>query len=133
MAQNRTIAVRASSAMNLGASGGTSYSSTYSNRDCRGISVIVKNTAGGGSSPTLVAKLQEYVAGAGWVDVTGATTASIAGGTPGTATFVVYPGQTVGSNTGVSRPLGKVWRIFYTIGGTSTPTVTFTVDAQLHV
>ena len=132
MALNRTIAVRASSAMNLGASGGTATSSAFTNRDCRGLSFIIKNTAGSGSSPTLTVKLQENLAGAGWTDVAGATTAAIAGGTPGTATVVVYPGMTAGTNTGVSRPVGKTFRLHYTIGGTSTPTVTFSADVQLH-
>ena len=128
MAQNRTIAVKASGA--VGAAGGNS--ATYTNRDCKGVTVIVKNTAGSGTSPTVTVKLQEYADGAGWVDVTGATTAAIAAGTPATNQFTVYPGMTVGTNTGVSRPLGKTWRLAWAIGGTSTPTATFSVDAQLH-
>jgi Flp pilus assembly protein TadG len=128
MAQNRVIAVKASGA--VGAAGGNS--STYTNRDCRGITVFVKNTAGSGSSPTITVKLQENVTGAGWVDVAGATTAAIAAGTPGTTQFTVYPGMTVGSNTGVSRPLGRTWRLAWAIGGTATPTGTFSVDALLH-
>lgn len=127
MAQNRTIAVRASAS--LGSAG--AQSSAFTNRDCRGIIVTVKNTAGSGSSPTLTVKLQEYVPGAGWVDVTGATTAAIAGGTPATTTLVVYPGCIASANAVVNRPLGKTWRLDYAIGGSSTPTVTFSVDAQL--
>jgi hypothetical protein len=123
----RTIAVKAS-----GAVGATGNSADYTNRDATGITVVVKNTAGSGTSPTVTVKLQEYYAGAGYVDVAGATTAAIAGGTPGTTQFTVYPGMTVGSNSGVSRPLGKTWRIVWTIGGSATPTVTFSVDATLH-
>lgn len=128
MALNRTIAVKASGA--VGAAGGNSP--TYTNRDASGVTVIVKNTAGSGTSPTITCKLQEYLAGAGWVDVPGATTAAIAAGTPGTTQFTVYPGMTVGANTGVSRPLGKSWRIAWAIGGSATPTGTFSVDAHLH-
>lgn len=128
MGQNRTLVLKASGA--VGAAGGNS--ATFTNRDGRGVTVFVKNTAGSGTNPTVTVKLQENVPGAGWVDVTGATTAAIAGGTPGTTAFTVYPGVTVASNAGVSRPLGKVWRVAWAIGGTSTPTVTFSVDAQVH-
>jgi hypothetical protein len=127
MALNRTIAVKASAAVTASAA-----SSTFSNRDSRGITVKVKNTAGSGTSPTVTVKLQEYTVGAGWVDVTGATTAAIAGGSPATTEFTVYPGMTVGSNSGVSRPLGKSFRLYWTIGGSNTPSVTFSVDAELH-
>lgn len=127
MALNRSIAVKASAAV-----GTSAASDTFTNRDCRGLSVIVENTAGSGTSPTVTVKLQEYVAGAGWVDVTGATTTAIAGGTPATNTFVVYPGCIASANAYINRPLGKVWRLYWTIGGSDTPTVTFSVDAQLH-
>lgn len=128
MAQARTIAVKASGS--VGAAGGNS--ATYNNRDCSGVTVVVKNTAGSGTSPTITVKLQEYADGAGWYDITGATTAAIAAGTPGTTYFTVYPGVTVASNVGISRPLGKTWRLAWAIGGSSTPTGTFSVDAVLH-
>jgi hypothetical protein len=128
MALSRTIAVKASGS--VGAAGGNS--STYTNRDCKGVTVVVKNTAGSGTSPTITVKLQENYSGAGWVDVTGATTAAIAAGTPGTTSFTVYPGVTVAANAGVSRPLAKTWRLAWAIGGSATPTGTFSVDANLH-
>lgn len=127
MAVSRTIAVKASGAVDTSAA-----SATYTNRDARGVTVVVKNTAGTGTSPTVTVKLQENVPGAGWIDITGATTAAIAAGTPGTTYFTVYPGVTVASNVGISRPLGKTFRLFWTIGGTGTPTATFSVDAILH-
>jgi len=108
-------------------------SAGYGNANCRGVTITVKNTAGSGTTPTLTVKLQEYTAGGGWVDVTGATTAAIAGGTPGTTSFTVYPGVTVAANAGVSRPLGRTWRVAWTIGGSATPTVTASIDAVLHV
>lgn len=128
MGQNRTIAVKASGA--VGAAGGNSVA--FTNRDCRGVTVVVKNTAGSGTSPTITVKLQENVAGAGWIDVTGATTAAIAAVTPATTYFTLYPGVTVASNVGISRPLGKSWRVAWAIGGSATPTGTFSVDAELH-
>ena len=79
MPQNKTFAIKASSA--VGSAGGNS--ATFTNRDSRGVTIVVKNTAGSGTSPTVTVKLQENVPGAGWVDVTGATTAAIAAGTPG--------------------------------------------------
>jgi hypothetical protein len=132
MGQTRLIAVLpAGTVLNYGATGGTGNSASYTNRDCRGVAITVKNTAGAGTSPTLTVKLQEQFSGAGWVDVAGATTAAIAAGTPATTTFVLYPGVTVAANAGVSRPLAKAWRLFYTIGGTATPTVTCSIDAAL--
>src|SRR3954470_1577951 len=112
MGQNRTIAVKASGV--VGAAGGSSVA--FTNRDCRGVTVVVKNTASSGTSPTITVKLQENVTGAGWVDVTGATTAAIAAGTPGTTYFTLYPGVTVTANAGISRPLGKNWRVAWVIG-----------------
>ena len=128
MGVSRAIAVLPSTTLNLGATGN---SATYTNRDCRGLLVAVKNTAGGGTSPTLTVKLQEYFDGAGWVDVAGATTAAIVGTTPGTTTFVVYPGVTAAANAYVNRPLAKSWRLAWTIGGSATPTVTCSVDAVM--
>ena len=73
MALNRSIAVLAETEVTA-----SSNSSSYTNRDCRGVAVIIKNTAAGaGSSPTLTVKLQGYVTGAGWVDITGATTTAL--------------------------------------------------------
>lgn len=128
MGLNRTLAVKASSA--VGAAGGNS--ATFTNRDCSGITFIVKNTAATGTTPTLTVRLQEFATGAGWVDVPGAVTTALAGGTPATTLVTIYPGMTVTANAGVSRPLGKTWRLAWAIGGTATPTVTFSVDAELH-
>lgn len=128
MGMTRTIAVKASGS--VGAAGGNS--ATYTNRDAGGVTVVVKNTAGSGTSPTVTVKVQEFVVGAGWVDVPGATTVAIAGGTPATNQFTVYPGSTAAANAYVNRPVGKTWRLAWAIGGSATPTVTFSVDAQLH-
>lgn len=126
MGRNLLVAVKASGAITANGN-----SNVYNNADCRGVTVIVKNTAASGTNPTLTVKLQESVPGAGWVDVPGATTAAIAGGTPATTQFTVYPGMTVGTNTGVSRPIGRQWRVAWTVGGT-TPSITASIDAILH-
>jgi len=127
MGAARLIAVKASGAVSANGN-----SATFTNRDSRGIAFVVANTAGSGTSPTVTVKLQEYYpAAAAWVDVAGATTTAIAAGTPATTTVVVYPGVTVAANAAVSRPLAKTWRIAWTIGGSATPTATFSVDAAL--
>ena len=126
---NRRIAVRPVAA--LGAAGDNSAS--YVNRAHRGVEVTVKHTAASGTNPTLTVKLQRHVPGAGWVDVAGATTTALAGGTPATTTLLVYPGCSASANAVVDHPLPPVWRLNYAVGGTSTPTVTFSVDAELLV
>ena len=127
MTSTLTMAVRDSAS--LGAAGENSRRLT--NNTSRGIAVIIKNTASTGTSPTLTVKVQEWTSGAGWTDIAGAVTAAIAGGTPATTTLVVYPGVTVAANAAVSRPVGKFFRLSYAVGGSATPTVTFSADVQL--
>lgn len=124
MGLNRTITVFASSV--ISASGN---SVDYTNRDAAGVTVVVKNTAGSGTSPTITVKLQGKTLSGVYYDITGATTAAIAGGTPATTYFTVYPGHTVAANAGVSAVLPRTWRVVWTIGGSASPTVTCEVAA----
>lgn len=124
MGLNRTIAVKAS-----GAIGASTNSTDLTNRDCAGVMITLKTTAVSGTNPTLDVKVQELLPGAGYVDITGATFAQVTGA--GTQTLIIHPVLTAAANTIVKRPLGRTWRLVYTIGGTATPTVTFSVDAQL--
>jgi hypothetical protein len=126
MARFRSFAVKASGS--VGAAGGNS--SDYVNRGARGISVFVKNTAGSGTTPTVTVKLQAKSATGDYYDVPSATTAAIAGGTPATTYFTVYPGVAETANVSVSDTLPAIYRLVWTIGGSSTPTVTFSVDAH---
>lgn len=123
--RNRNFSVKASGS--VGAAGGNS--ADFVNRGCKGISVFVKNTASSGTSPTVTVKLQAKSQNGDYYDVPGATTAAIAGGTPATNYFTVYPGIAETSNVSVSDVLPPVYRLAWAIGGSSTPTVTFSVDA----
>jgi len=113
----------------LGASGA---GSTFANADCKGIAIIVKVTAKSGTSPTLAVKLQAYdIASGDWVDVLGASTITFSD--VGTTCLVVYPGIAVTANLAVSAICPKTWRLYYTIGGSATPTMTFSVGYTLIV
>jgi hypothetical protein len=126
VAENQTYTVKTTGVLASGAHNGNAQD----NKSWRGVTLVVDVTAGTGTSPTLVVKLQERVGADTWVDVTGATTATISN-MASTAAFTLYPGVTVGSNTGVSRPLGEHWRYVATVGGTDTPTVTCSIHAQM--
>jgi hypothetical protein len=129
MAQNRSWTVRASSTLSA-----SDASDTYTNRDGRGLKIVIKNTdAGGGTSPTLTVKVQYYNAAAGWVDLAGAATSAIAADAAHTTELTIHPELTAAANDIVKEALPKVWRLYYTLGGTGTPTAVFSVDANLLV
>jgi len=132
VAENETYPLLQSGTLSSGAHNGEKQDSTA----YRGLILTADITASTGTSPTLTVKLQEYLpqaaAGAGrWVDVTGATTAAIDAGTPGATSLVVYPGCIAATNTYVNRPIGEHFRYVATVGGTSTPTVTCSIHAQM--
>lgn len=115
-----------------GAVGASVAGPTKTNEDCRGLIVNVKVTAKSGTNPTLVVKVQGYdIASTDWVDVPGAATVAFTD--VGSKQLVLYPGQTVAANVSLSTPCPKTWRLYYTIGGTETPTVTFSVGYILIV
>ena len=134
MAENETYPLLQSSTLASGANNGTKQDST----GYRGLILVVDITASTGTSPTLTVKLQEYLpqgnAGAGrWVDISGATTTAIDASVAGATSLVVYPGCTASANVQVNRPVGEHFRYVATVGGTSTPTVTCSIHAQMIV
>lgn len=106
----------------------TAAGTTIINRDCTGVVIAVKTTAHSGTTPTLVVKLQGSVNGTDWYDITGAATGTI--NTDTTTYLTVYPGATVAANSVLSQPLPRLWRAYWTIGGT-TPSFTFSIDAAM--
>lgn len=102
---------------------------TQTNRDARGVVLSIKTTASSGTSPTLVVKVQGSANGTDWYDITGAATATI--NTNTTTILTVYPGTTAVANQVIALPLPRLWRIYWTIGGTGGPTYTFSVDAAM--
>jgi hypothetical protein len=132
MAENETYPLMQSATLPSGATNGDKQDST----GYRGLILVVDVTAATGTSPTLTVKLQEYLpqanAGAGrWVDIAGATTAAIDAESAGATSLVVYPGCIAATNTVVNRPIGEHFRYVATVGGTSTPTVTCSIHAQM--
>ena len=119
---NNPFEVRASSAL-----GTTGEGLDFDNPLAPGIRLTLKCTAVSGTSPTLDAKVQVYNSVAGtWNDLPGATWAQVTGATEKLLT--IYPGIAETANESVSDHLGRRWRLYYTIGGSSTPTVTFSVE-----
>ena len=121
---NYNQVVEASSAKGTSAAGATQV-----NRDCKGVVLVITKTANSGTSPTATIKVQGSANGTDWYDITGATTAAISAN--GTTTLTVCPGVPVTANVSTSQPLPRLWRIYWTIGGSATPTVTFSVDAAM--
>lgn len=129
MAQNKTWQIRASSELTASAA-----SDAYTNRDCRGALITIKNTdAGGGTSPTLTVKFQAYAATAGWVDISGAATTALDMTSAATTQLYLHPDLTAAANSIIKLPLPKLWRLYYTIGGSDTPTAVFSADADLLI
>ena len=104
----------------------TGNGSLQQNYNHRGAVLYVATSAVTGTTPTLTVKVQGSYDGTTWVDVSGAVTGTI--NATGTTVLAVYPGVTVAANAAVSYPLPRLWRVAWTIGGT-TPSFTFAVCA----
>jgi hypothetical protein len=91
-----------------------------------GVHLVLDITAVSGTNPTLDVKLQRYdPASAKWVDLTSAAWAQKTG--TGTSDLTVYPGIAETANLSVSDVMTEELRIVWTIGGTATPTFTFSI------
>ena len=121
MAANRTVTLRASSAFTATAAG-----TPVASHGARGIVIYLNCTAVSGSSPTADCKIQGYDALADvWQDITSATFAQVTAAS--TQTLTIYPGIGETSNEAVSDVIPALIRVHNTIGGSSTPTVTFSL------
>jgi len=121
MAENRTVTIRASAAFSATAAG-----TPVASHGARGIIIYLNCTAVSGSSPTADCKLQGYDALADvWQDIAGAAFAQVTAAA--TQTLTVYPGVAETGNVSVSDVVPALLRVHSTIGGSSTPTVTFSL------
>ena len=121
MAENRTVTIRSSSA--LSAAGATDPVASHG---ARGIIIYMEVTAVSGTSPTLDCKVQGYDAlGDVWHDITGAVFAQKTGA--GNDYLTIYPGIGETANEAVSDVIPALIRVHSTLGGSSSPTVTFTL------
>ena len=121
MAENRTVTIVSSAAL-----GATAASTPVASHGARGIIIYMEITAVSGTSPTLDSKVQAYDAlGDVWHDITGAAFAQKSG--TGSDYLTIYPGIGETGNEAVSDVIPALIRVYNTIGGSSTPTVTFTL------
>lgn len=85
-----------------------------------------------GTSPTLTVKVQGSVdGGVTYYDIPGAATAAISTAT--TTVLTLARGATAAANSVVAQPLPRDWRLYYTLGGTDTPTVPITAVNVCYV
>jgi hypothetical protein len=121
---NVSISVEASSAKTAN---GNSAAAIV-NFNAKGVKLFLNISAVSGTSPTLVLKVQEQdPVSAAWFDLAGATTAALS--ISGLTKLEIYPGIPAVANVSVNNALARVWRLVWTITGT-TPSFTFSVGAQ---
>ena len=104
------------------------FSATQINRDCTGVVLEISTTANSGTDQTLVVKVQGSTNGTDWYDIPGASTPTI--NSNGDTFLTVRPGVTVVANSSVAQAIPRLWRVAWTIAGT-TPSFTFSVDAAM--
>jgi hypothetical protein len=121
-----------------GAKTATGNGATITNIGNKGIQIVLNMGAVTGTTPTFVLKVQSSVdGGTNWVDVPGATTASLVA--TGIFGISIYPGQavtagttTTGTIATASGILPRTWRVVWTIGGT-TPSFTITTISYNYI
>ena len=115
---------------------GATNSNPVTNHGAKGAIFWLDITAVSGSSPTLDVKIQGYdQTGGDWIDLgdnvagTGAYAFAQKTGT-GQAQLTVYPGLTASSNAVCTGIIPQQIRAVGTVGGSSTPTVTYTLSVD---
>lgn len=120
---NRTETIIPSTA--LTASGHTNAITNYG---YSGVTFMINVSAVSGTTPSLEVKVQAKDELSGnFIDVPGAVVSGLTEAQLWRLT--IYPGITATSNINVNNVLPRVYRISYTIGGT-TPSVTFSISAN---
>lgn len=104
-------------------------SAVQTNYDHRGMALIINVTdVSGTETPTLVAKVQARdELSLNWIDIPSASTGSITA--TGQTLLTIYPGLTAAANAKVDYPLPRMFRVVYTITGT-TPSFAFSATAH---
>jgi hypothetical protein len=110
-------------------SAATSFTSADQiNPNAKGVSCLINITAATGTTPTLVVTIQGKDVSSG-LYYTLLASASII--TAGQTRIVVYPGEATVTNVSVGDIIPHIWRISYTIGGT-TPAFSGTVGCAVE-
>ena len=95
----------------------------------RGVRLYLDISARSGTSPTLDVKVQAKDSLSGnYVDISGGAFAQK--NATGTDDLIIYPSVAAVSNRRVGDHIPRDWRVVGTIGGSSTPTFTYTVLCQ---
>lgn len=128
--QLKEITVQASAAITATTTNIDSGDLSIGTAHYKGLQLYMDITAKSGTSPTLDVKLQvKDPVSAKFIDMTSVNFAQK------TDTFTgylsVYPGVAETANVSINDTLPKTWRIVCTIGGTDTPTFTFSLGACL--
>jgi hypothetical protein len=101
-------------------------STAQTNYNAKGVIVTLNITAYSGTSPTITLQLQTQDAAGNWVNIPGAATATISAAN-GSYVLVLYPGIAAYSTSpgwAVSGALPRNWRVYSTIGGSGSPSIT---------
>lgn len=109
-------------------SGATNSSDQLVN-GAKGVRLFLNITAKTGTSPTLDVKVQvkNQLTGT-YVDLAGGAFAQQ--NNVAHVMLTVYPGIAETANVSVSDLISPIWRVVGTVGGTATPTFTYTVQAE---
>jgi hypothetical protein len=99
------------------------------NNRATGAFIQINVTARSGTSPTLVGKVQWSADGTNWIDLDSTNAASASITAVGQYVIKVYPAIPTVAAGSCNSPLPRLWRMFYTIGGT-TPSFDFTTTAS---
>ena len=104
--------------------------SAVDTKGAKGIHLTLDITAVTGTSPTAAVKIQRRDPVSGnYVDLPGGAFASQTG--TGTSGLTIYPGIAETADVSVSDVLSEEIRAVFTIGGTDTPTFTFSLAGTL--
>lgn len=95
----------------------------------QGAFFLIDITALSGTSPTLTVRVQYTIDGVTWHDLDTTNAQTTALNATGKTVLKVYPGLTAAANAACNSPLPPVHRLAWTIGGSATPTVTFSTAA----
>ena len=123
MSINKSVTVRAPA--QLTASGQTDL---FENAHGKSAHFVIDITAVSGTSPTVTVTVEGFDPASGKYYTIIASTALSA---LATTTLKVGPGQTAAANLVVNDVMPAKFRVRFTLGGSASPTVTFSVGASL--
>ena len=129
--RQRSVLSLSTTTGDTGAKTATGNGATQTNVGSKGIQLVLNMGAVTGTTPTFVLKIQGSVdGGTNWIDIPGATTASLTA--TGLYGITLYPAiaTTAGTTTSgtiatAPQVIPRTWRVVWTIGGT-TPSFTIT-------